>query len=96
MNISVIKRDGTKEPFQTDKIERVVKAAGLSEEQTAQLVSNLNEWIGGLNVPEVSSLVIRDKVIEELKKLDSYAANMFSWYQKTKDTAQSDESTPKA
>lgn len=85
MKIEVIKRDGSKEKYSPEKIERVVKAAGLSESKTHTLVNELNTWIQTLNTNEIESLQIRDKVTEELKKLDEYSANMYMWYQKTKE-----------
>ncbi len=88
MNIQIIKRDGTKEPFDEEKIDRVVVAAGLSPDNATTLVNNLKTWVQAQNKQEFSSLEIRDQVMIEMQKLDVYAANMFSWYQKTKDNTQ--------
>ncbi len=85
MNIEVIKRDGSKEPFSSDKIRRVVMAAGLPSTKVPTLIDAIESWIQTLEVTEVNSLAIRDKVHEELVKLDPYASNMYGWYQKTKD-----------
>lgn len=87
MDIQVIKRNGSKEAFDAEKIDRVVVASGLSPDKATILVKNIADWVTNLKSGEISSLLLRDKVIEELKKLDPYAANMFAWYQKTKDKA---------
>lgn len=85
MEVSVIKRDGHKEPFTNEKIVRVVKAAGLSDKKIAILTSQIDKWLSESKKTEVSSLEIRDHVIHELTKIDTYVANMFIWYQKTKE-----------
>ena len=85
MDTQVVKRDGSKEAFDPEKIDRVAVAAGLTPDQSTELVNHIGEWLKNQNVPSISSLTLRDKVIEELTKVDSYAANMFTWYQKTKE-----------
>jgi transcriptional regulator NrdR family protein len=87
MNIQVIKRNGSKELFDPEKIDRVVVAAGLSPDKATTLVKNISDWVTNQKSGEISSLLLRDKVIEELEKSDEYAANMFAWYQKTKEKA---------
>lgn len=85
MSTVVIKRDGSKEPFDAEKIDRVVVAAGVTPDQATEIVARMNTWLTDKHLSEISSLELRDKVIEELRKTDSYAANMFEWYQKTKE-----------
>lgn len=87
-NILVIKRDGSKEPFDPEKISQVVRAAGLEEDLAQKLTRDISIWIKALGQSEVSSLKIRDEVITELESLDEYVAGLFRWYQKTKDTPQ--------
>lgn len=84
MDIQVVKRDGSLESFDPDKIIRVVAASGLDPEPAAILASNVTDWIKSLHQDKISSLQIRDKVIELLQNTDQNAANLFSWYQKTK------------
>lgn len=86
MPVRVIKRDGSKEDFTVDKISRVVEAAGLKKDEVQNVTNNTLAWLQQINTDEISSLQIRDKVIEELKKINEYSANMFSWYEQTKDT----------
>lgn len=85
MDKTIIKRDGQKERYSPEKISRVAKAAGLSNEKTHQLVKDINEWITSNDKKELTSIELRDHVVMELTKLDTYAANMFIWYQKTKE-----------
>jgi transcriptional regulator NrdR family protein len=81
----VIKRDGAKEKFNTNKIERVVLAAGLDEKQANKLVRIITKWVYMQKEDSITSLRIRDKVIEEIQKIDRYAADLYIWYQKTLD-----------
>jgi transcriptional regulator NrdR family protein len=83
--LMVIKRNGIKEKFDRKKIQNVVKTAGLSDEKTSVLISNIEKWINTLDTKSVSSINIRDKISEELKNLDNKVANLFNWYQNTKE-----------
>lgn len=91
MKIVVIKRDGATEHFQPDKIVRVVKAAGLTPKQSQMLATKVAkwaiEWVKIKRQTKITTLEIRAKVIEELHQVNQYAANLFTWYQKTKDRA---------
>jgi len=80
----VLKRDGSIEEFQPEKIARVVKAAGLSEEQAKTLAQNVTDWANSQEQEKITILQIRDRVLEELKKVNAYAAGLFKWYEKTK------------
>lgn len=84
-NIKVLKRDGTTEDFDFQKIERVVKATGLNEEQTREITKTLEKWIEKQEKEIISSKEIRDEVLINLKKYSSYAAGLYEWYQKTKE-----------
>lgn len=84
MNITVVKRDGTKEVFQPEKIAKVVKAAGLTEAQAKLLSELVDTHIKAQKLAGVTSLIIRDIVSSEIKKIDQNAANLFDWYQKVK------------
>lgn len=87
MPIQVIKRDGSIEEFDTEKVSRVVQAAGLEKPQADALALTVQQKIISSGRTSLSSLVIRDLVIGELHHLDENAANLFTWYEKTKDTA---------
>lgn len=85
MNIHVSKRDGSVEPFEPQKIKKVVIAAGLDENRANTVVANIVAWAQGHDDQTITSLSIRDRVLHELKLMDEYSANMFAWYQKTKE-----------
>ena len=81
----VIKRDGAIEEFSRDKINRVVRAAGLNEEQAALLVDSIVTWVKSLKVKDIKSTELRDAVLDEMEKLNKPAAGLFRWYQQTKE-----------
>lgn len=84
--VRVIKRDGKIEDFDPGKIERVAKAAGLKPEDAKKVAQNVNQWVtNNIFDHTISSLKIRDKVVEELKQVSSYAAGLYTWYEKTKE-----------
>ena len=82
--IKVLKRDGSTEDFDSQKIVRVVIVAGLKPDQAQELLIKINQWVSDLEKETVSSLEIRDKVLQELKKVNDYAANLYEWYEKNK------------
>lgn len=85
MRVQVLKRDGSLEPFAAKKIVRVVKAAGLEPPQAVALGKRLDDWVGSLGKKQLSSLEIRDQVLAELRRVNAHVANLFEWYEKTKD-----------
>ncbi len=88
MNSKVIKRDGSIQDYDEIKIERVVKAAGLNDGQAKDLASKVSDWVKTQD-NEITSLQIRDRVIVEIQKVDRTAANLFIWYEKTRDKEES-------
>lgn len=83
--IQVIKRDGSVEDFEVEKIIRVVGAAGLTDTDAEELGKKIEKWAEKQNKEELTSLEIRDKVVELMHDYDEMAADMFVWYQKTKE-----------
>lgn len=83
--IKVKKRDRSLENFDQMKIARVVAAAGLTHEQGQQLAATITNWAQTYSNLTLTSAQIRDKVIEELQKLNPNAANLYAWYEKTKE-----------
>lgn len=87
--LQVIKRDGKKENFEPFKIVRIAQAAGLTDEEVDKMhsatISRVKE-IAQKNSGEILSTKIRDIVIEELKEVNEYAAGLYEWYEKTKNT----------
>lgn len=86
MNTQVVKRDLSIEDYNQNKIAKVGVAAGLNESQAQALAVSISKWLNERNVNKITSLDIRDQVVNELKKLNTYAANLFMWYEKTKDS----------
>lgn len=84
MQVQVVKRDGSLEDFDKSKIERVTKAAGLSEEQAKDLALKIEKWVRSTGRKKITSLQIRDEVVPQLKQLNEFAYNAFVWYQKSK------------
>ena len=85
MNLEVIKKDGSKEDFNTEKIAQVVAAAGLTPDQSQVLSQNIAQWFQSQGKTQITTLEIRTKVIEELSKVDKFATDAYTWYEKTKD-----------
>jgi transcriptional regulator NrdR family protein len=83
--IKVLKRDGSLEDYSTRTIKRILLATGLSETESASLASKVSVWAKKSNRKKISSLEIRDKVLDLLKDSHSYAYDKFLWYQNIKD-----------
>ncbi len=73
----VIKADGTREPFDRDKILRGLRTAcwkrRVSATDLERLVDEVEEYILSLGRSEIPSRIIGDRVIEGLKRLDPVA-----------------------
>ncbi len=85
MNVNVVKRDGTLEVYDETKIVRVAEAAGLDGVHAQTVAIYVTEWIKSNSLIKVTSLQIRDVVLGNLKKIDKAAADLFVWYEETKD-----------
>ncbi len=80
-SLIVVKRDGTREPYQRAKIERGIWIActkrAISQEQVDSLLTKLEEkWAA--NKAEVLSSTIGNDVMKELRKLDQVAYIRFA------------------
>lgn len=84
LNIEIIKRDNRREPFDAAKIARVVRAAGLTPEQTTVAVESIEHKLQSKHRKSVHSSVLKDIVLAELEKVSEYAAGLYKWYQETK------------
>ncbi len=73
----IIKRDGTREEFEREKLERGIKLAcvkrPVSASQIDHLVGEIESTLQRMGRAEVSSRVIGDQVIQALKELDLIA-----------------------
>lgn len=81
----IIKRNGAKEPFDAEKIARVVQSAGLRPIDAAELADRIDRWAKNQPKNELSSIEIRDRVFKEIEKVDKYASGLYAWYQNLKD-----------
>lgn len=78
----VIKKDGRREPFSREKLLKGLQAAcqkrpvGLPQLET--MVDRLSGWISGLGDREVSTRLIGEKVMRELRALDHVAYVRFA------------------
>ncbi len=85
MNIKVLKRDKSIEDYSSEKIMRVVKAAGLTQKEARQLTASITKWLKKQPRPKITSLQIRDRVLIEIQKINVAAAKKFIWFEKYKD-----------
>ena len=80
--ISVIKSNDTREPFDREKIEQSVALAcrkrGVTQERLDQLVSGIQRQIETLGESEVASKSIGEMVMDGLRQLDSVAYIRFA------------------
>lgn len=83
--IKVLKRDGSLEDFNLEKIYRVTKAAGLTEAQARKLTDKLSAWVNSAGKSTISSLDIRLQVVLLLKEISEYSAGLYEWYEKSKE-----------
>ena len=82
---NVIKRDGSIEKFSVINIAKVVTASGVDPEQAKKLSDTIATWAKEKNVETLTSLEIRDKVLEELQKINTNAAELYKWYEQSKE-----------
>ncbi|OGM26105.1 hypothetical protein A3D00_01825 [Candidatus Woesebacteria bacterium RIFCSPHIGHO2_02_FULL_38_9] len=85
MELTVVKKDGSLESFNKDKIDRIMVAAGLDPEISLALSDEISNWAENLGQDKITTAQIRDKVVEELKRQDKYAADFYVWYEKSKE-----------
>lgn len=81
-DITVVKSDSGREPFDRNKIERSVALAcrkrGVSQEQIDQLVSGIQRQVETLGDAEIASARIGEMVMDGLRQLDSVAYIRFA------------------
>jgi transcriptional repressor NrdR len=80
--ITVVKNNDTREPFDRGKIEQSVTLAcrkrGIAQERIDQLVSGIQRQIETLGESEVASKAIGEMVMDGLRQLDSVAYIRFA------------------
>ena len=83
--IRIQKRNRTLEDFDKNKIVRVLCAAGLNEKDGERVAENVAQHIQKLHDSVVASTTIRDLVQAQLNEINANVANLFRWYEKTKE-----------
>ncbi|MDE1461830.1 transcriptional regulator NrdR [Spartinivicinus poritis] len=86
----LIKQDGSREPFDEDKLRggmlRALEKRPVSMEQVEEAISRLKHRVRARGEREVESLLVGEMVMHELKKLDEVAYIRFaSVYRQFKD-----------
>jgi transcriptional repressor NrdR len=80
--VLIIKRDGRRERFDTEKLRNgVIKSVGkttVTADQVDQIISEINNEIRDAGKTEISSLEVGNMVAERLKKIDKVAYIRFS------------------
>jgi transcriptional repressor NrdR len=81
VGVRVIKRDGTKEPYEREKVmagvEKAIKNRPVTEEQVATLARRVEERIRRQG-PEVTTQEVGLEVLSELRRLDEVAYLRFA------------------
>jgi transcriptional repressor NrdR len=94
--LTVIKRDGKKKPFDRDKIVRSIKTAirkrDVSEDEIERIVNNLVHSFEASSDGEILSNVIGEGIMKELSKIDQVAYVRFASVYKDFNTAEDFES----
>jgi transcriptional regulator NrdR family protein len=79
--IVVVKRDGSEQAFDINKVKQAILNAGGSEDAAAAVSEEVANWVVVTAVDnKIESLKIRDKVLAELKSADFVAAGSYEAY----------------
>ncbi len=79
----VVKRDGSEQPYDEDKVRKISRASGLNDEEAETLTTSVTKMVKSSS-GTTTSLRIRAKVLEDLLNVNEYAAGLFEWYEKNK------------
>ena len=86
----VVKKDGTREPFDEEKIRRAVemasREAGLAAERTAEVVDQVSQKIVDMaaSKEEITTSEIRDAILSELDMLEPTVSAAWRTYEQAK------------
>ncbi|MEK7075756.1 MAG: transcriptional regulator NrdR [Patescibacteria group bacterium] len=82
LDLTVVKRDGVKELYSRDKLERGIRRAfekrPVSEENFKKLISQIEQEIQKVADPEITTEQIGDIVMKKIKKVDKVAYVRFA------------------
>ena len=95
-DLYVIKKDGSREKFDIEKLEKGIKRAfekrPVSEEKIENMINNIEEILRKKGKKEIKSSVIGELVMKKIKKLDNVAyirfASVYRDFQNIKDFKQ--------
>ncbi len=93
VNITVIKKDGRRQPFMKEKLKlgimKACKKRPISEEQIDKIVEHIEKRVRRYKSNEIKSATIGEMVIKKLKSLDKVAylrfASVYKSFDDTKD-----------
>jgi len=86
----VIKKDGTKAPFDAEKIENTIRAAaqeaGLSEEKENQVVEQVTNTVIQMvnSKEEITTIEIKEKILSELDNIEPSVSAAWRKYEQEK------------
>ncbi len=82
VSLTVVKKDGEREPYDREKVTRGVRTAcyrrPISAQQIEQLVNDVESAIMAIDDQEISSTAIGDEVMRRLRELDDVAYIRFA------------------
>ncbi|MDO8425070.1 MAG: transcriptional regulator NrdR [bacterium] len=92
LDLSIIKRDGRREPYSREKLlaglRKAFERRPITMEELRQIVAAIERDVQLLRKPEVRSTIIGDLILKHLRKLDEVAYVRFaSVYESFKDLA---------
>ncbi len=90
MATQVIKKDGSKQPFDAEKIKRAIeeaaKEAGLSEDKVSQVAAEVSgiviKGVGALE--EIATSEIKSMILNELDKMEPSVSAAWRTYEESK------------
>ena len=81
--IRVIKKDGSIEYWNSDKILVSLTKAGLELEKAEKLVSEIEEWVkNNSKNKQIESTILKEEIILRLEEVDTLVAEGYSAYKK--------------
>lgn len=82
LDLTIVKRDGTKELYSRDKMERGIKKAfekrPISDDSFKKLISHIEQEIQKKADPEITSEAVGEIVMKKIKKVDKVAYVRFA------------------
>ena len=82
VSLTIIKKDGTREPYDREKLMRGVRTAcyrrPIPIQQTEQLVNDVESALMAYDEQEIASRVVGDEVMRRLRELDEVAYIRFA------------------